>query len=60
MDTKDKRINKSKSKKSEQTKSEDLVQEVKESIEEYRAGNYVKGDIIKIMKDIRDSENKAD
>ncbi len=40
---------------------DDLIQEVKESIEDYKNGKYMKGDVKEIMKAIRDyDKNKTD
>jgi uncharacterized protein Yka (UPF0111/DUF47 family) len=40
--------------------SKELIQDVKESLEDYKKGNYVKGDVKEIMKAIREYEHKTD
>ena len=39
--------------------SNELIQEVKESLDDYKKGKYVKGNVNDIMKAIRDYENKT-
>ena len=39
--------------------SNELIQEVKESSDDYKKGKYVKGNVNDIMKAIRDYENKT-
>lgn len=39
--------------------SNELIQEVKESLDDYKKGKYVKGNVNEIMKAIRDYDNKT-
>jgi len=39
--------------------SNELIQEVKESLDDYKKGKYVKGNVNDILKAIRDYENKT-
>ncbi|MDQ3021119.1 MAG: hypothetical protein M3R36_11200 [Bacteroidota bacterium] len=39
--------------------SEELVQEVKEALEDYKKGRYVKGDVKDIMKAIREYKDET-
>lgn len=40
--------------------SNKLIQEVKESLEDYKTGKYIKGNVNDVMKAIRDYGNKTD
>ena len=47
-------------KKSGKEYPEEIIIEIKESIEDLKKGKYVKGDVNDIMKAIRDCENETD